>query len=527
MHRLKVVHITTFLRNFTSRNWRDIVVVLLLFLLTFIVRAYQLGQTPIYPDEITWMVRSKESALAIRTQRFDYFKTAWWNIKDDTEAIAIPLTFSVGFPIIYLAKDASVLSFNLFQDYIVGRYVVIFITSIFMSIFYLFLRKVLDKKMSLLASFLLTMDPTFLANSKIIMNDIYLTIFLFISLASYLLIKNKLNSVILSAVGLSLAFLTKPNGLILIPIFALQIFLNKDRLVEIKKFVLTLFFAFVVVLVLWPNSWANPFFAIPEYLLRQTSLVQNGINNYFFGQITNNPPFYYYIFEILVKIPPIIILSFISLLLFFFSKAYRKQSGSKFLISLFTFLVLFLITVSFSAKKLGARYVLPIWPWIYLLSMYPLHYLMEKFRSKLLKISFLTLLVISTIYNYFHFFPYHDLYYNFLIGGSENAAKYDLVGLCSGSKASVDYISKCYLETNTIGALGCGRSTIPYYYPNSFDYNWKKDGVWFVEAYYVQLNKDPEVTNFYEKNKPTHTISINGLNLAYIYAREGIKNNCK
>ena len=56
-----------------------------------------------------------------------------------------------------------------------------------------------------------------------------------------------------------------------------------------------------------------------------------------------------------------------------------------------------------------------------------------------------------------------------------------MIDLCQGSKGAVDYILKCYPDVREIAAIGCGSSTIPYYYPYAFTENWKNEKIFLVE----------------------------------------------
>ena len=507
------------------RHWKEWLVITLLFAVFLVTRFYKLSKTPLYPDEITWMVRGKETALALKTKNFKYFSTAWWTDKTDTEAIAIPLSVISGFPLIYLGKGQSVVSRNVFQDYIAARGAVIFFSAFFIVAYYLFVKKFSNKKTAIVASALLLLDPVFTANSKIVMNDIFITAFTFISLSSYLLIKDRRLSIVISSITAAAAFLTKPDGLIVFPVFFLQIFLNRKKWgSELVKFLLTGMVSFILISIFWPSSWNNFFLAIPEYIFRETTLVGGGINNYFFGQLTNNPPPYYYLFELIVRLPPIIIFGLILFIYPCFTKKGIHDFKNK--MSIFTFILLFLASISFSAKKLGVRYELPIWPWIYAISSYALVFIIEKIRISWLKIVIAGGILVWFVFQFISLFPYYDLYYNLFVGGSANARTYDLVGLCEGSKGGADYILKCFPEIHQIAALGCGSSTIPYYYPYSFNEDWKNQKLFFVEAYYIQLKKDSELDSFVSQHAPVYTFIQNGVTLAYLYTKPGVVNEC-
>lgn len=488
---------------------RQILVLLFIFLFSFFIRFIRLSDNAIYPDEITWMVRAKETALAVRTGNLDYFESAWWNIKNDTEAISLPLTFFAGFPLIYLANDASVLSFNLAPDYMVARTVVIIFSSIFIASFYLVVSKIFDKKSAFFSSIFLSLDPAFLYSSKVVMNDIFLTAFVFLSFSSYFLIKNRRQSFIFSSLFFALAFISKPSALFLLPVYGVNILLTKKKIKpEFSKFLAFLGLSLVFIIVFWPAGWKNPIFAIPEYIFRQTNLTQAGINNYFFGKITENPPFYYYLVQLLIRVPLIAIAAFVA----FYYKFRKKLTifDKNVLVFVFTFIFL----MSLSSKKLGIRYILPALPFIYLYFVKTLFVISQKMK---IGIFFILIPLFIYSYNFVSFFSNHDLYYNPLIGGLKNARKIDLVGLCRGSKEGVDFILSNYSGTGQIGVVGCGNSTVPYYYPYSYSPNWKDKKIFVVESYYLQLQKDPELLEFIKNKNPAKTIYVNGLELSRIY----------
>lgn len=508
--------------NIPSLKFEIIFVILIVFLFLG-TRLYKISETPVYPDEITWMVRAKETALAIKTGNINFFNTAWWNIKDDTEAIGLPLSIISGFPLIYLGKGQSVVSRNIFQDYIVARGSIIIFSTIFIIIFYVVSKKLFNSRVAFFATALLVLDPIFTANTKIVMNDIFLTVFTFIAIFAYLLVPNRKTSILISSLATALAFLTKPNGLIVIPILFVQMFINrndwKNEFVKYSLFIIgTLFF----ISVFWPASWNNILFAIPEYIYREKDLVGVGINNYFFGKLTENPPISYYLFEILVRLPPLIVVGFISFLL-----TKKNWLVNKYNPLIILFILSFLLIISFSAKKLGVRYALPVWPFIYLIVSSQIIYIVGILKNKYLELISLILAITWFLFVFVQYFPYHGLYYNQFVGGTKNSRIYDLVGLCEGSKAAVDYIFKCYPKQETIGAVGCGNSSIPYYYPYKFTSSWKDQKIFYVEAYYIQLQKDLDLNIFFKQNLPVKIIEINGVEMAYIYADENINNTCE
>ncbi len=128
---------------------------LVIFLVSFIPRIYQIDKSPIYPDEITWMVRAKETFLAVRTFNFNhiitYFRSynAWWNVNNDTEAISLPLVSITGPFIAYLGNGQGILSRNILPDYVAARVPLVIINSLFVVLIYLFLKILWIKRLRL------------------------------------------------------------------------------------------------------------------------------------------------------------------------------------------------------------------------------------------------------------------------------------------------------------------------------------------------------------------------------------------
>ena len=159
----------------------SLLLIIFIFLISFFVRIYKLQETEIYPDEITWMVRGKESFLAIKTGRFFYFKTAWWKSETDTEAINLPGALISGASMFFLAKNQPTnYSLNIFPDYIAARIPFTIINSLFVVFFYLFLIKITNnKKTAFLGSLIFSLDPISIALSRWYLVDSYLMIWLF------------------------------------------------------------------------------------------------------------------------------------------------------------------------------------------------------------------------------------------------------------------------------------------------------------------------------------------------------------
>ncbi len=257
---------------------------ILLFLIALFPRIYKLSSTEIYPDEITWTIRSSEAFLAIKTKNFDYFKTAWWTDKKETQAINLPGAVASGASIFFLAKGQPThYSAEILPDYLAARIPTVFLGSLFIPIFYLCVNKITkSKKVAILASIMFALDPIFLGLSRWQLTDVYLMVWTFLSLASFLLVKKPLLSVLLSSFFLTLAFLTKPTALLLLVIFLIY---------SPRKFLPTLLAFIVLTHILWLGSTSWPGLEIIQYSQRQFRLSHVPSMCFLMAKSQQNRPF--------------------------------------------------------------------------------------------------------------------------------------------------------------------------------------------------------------------------------------------
>lgn len=509
----------------------------LIFLIALGVRVWGLAKAPIFPDEITWMVRAKESFLAVRTFNwgyiYDFFNgaNAWWRIANDTQSIATPLALIIGPFIAYLGKGQSILSFNLLPDFVAARLPLVLINSLTIIPLYLLTERLVGRKAAVLTSLLYSLDPVAIAYSRLILNDGLLTFFVLLGIYSFFYIKNSKISIFLSSLSLACGFLTKPNGILLIVAWVTYGLISKNKGEVFKKIALTLFFATIFIQILWPESWYHPVTSIFEYLYRQNVLVSRGIRVYFAGIVTNNPPPYYYLLQILARLPSYALLGLIAALAFIVRKLAREGVKRKFLssyiihLSIASFALAFLLSVSFSAKKLGVRYILPIWPILYICASWAIYKLSAKYN--LLRI--VTALVLTVgVYNLASYYPSYDYYYSELVGGPKNVQRYSLAAHCYGAKESVEYIAKCFPETGSFAYLGCARPVTPYYYPNPVTENWQGEDIVVIEESYRILRGETDAVNYYKDRVPQESVAVKGAVLSRLYLNDPtLTNVCK
>lgn len=482
---------------------------LFLLFLTLALRMFQFSKTSIYVDEITWTVRGKEFIYALLHRNLDYFKIAWWTDTTQVEAIGLPLSFLSGLFHILLAGQSK-FSLQLLPDLVAARIPITLLVSLTPLVIYRFVSLFFKKRAAFLAAFLYLINPVVIGLDRWLLHDSLLTLFSFLAITSFIIaIKNKRIS-FLPGIFLSLAFLTKPNGILPIITWGMILLINLKDGFTLRLFAGNILVSLTTILIIWPASWFNPLMAPVEYLLRQAKLVDTGmVTSYFFGKASTNPHWSYYLFQLVSRTPEV---SLLGIILSVFLVRFKKVC-TPFLLSVVAYWLISFIMVSASHQKLGIRYVLPLIPWLAILAGLgwdKLLSIVKKNFSILILVSILIASLIPLKYN-----PDYYLYYNLLVSGPQNAKKFDMVGLCYGSREALDYMHQNDLA-GTVYIAGC--QDVALYYtglPLTKDIT-KADFVILESAFAQQFPSSPQ-TEFISSQTLIQTLNLKGIEISYLY----------
>jgi len=475
-----------------------LVAVVLLFFITLIPRVYNLQATEIYPDEITWAVRSKETFYGIKAGNLFTYSEPWWKTKNDTEAVNLPTTIAGGASMFLLATNQPTnYSLELVPDYIAPRIASAFLSSIFIVIYYLAITKLSSRKIALLASLLFSLDPIHIALSRWFLPDLYLAFWMFLALSSFMVIKNKTIKTFITALFVSLAFLTKPTGLlVLAPIFLMS------PIWAISLGIMSLF----IIHFLWLGNEDSIGIEVLKYFQNQAQLAEKPFNAFFNGKITYDPPWYYYLYVLVVRLPESVLLAIVAIP---FIKNLRRYLNKEQL-SLILFTFLYILVMSLSAKKLGIRYLFPISPWLYFFAATAV---IRTIKSRLIII----ILILYSVINVFLYFPNYYLYFNNISGGPNKVQQNYLVALCQGAKGSIDHILSSYKDVTTLAYIGCNYTAVPYYSAIKVVDDWQAQKVVVIEESYKQLHPNHPAAIFFSNKQPDYVNQFNGVVLSRIY----------
>lgn len=320
-------------------------------------------------------------------------------------------------------------------------------------------------KSAMLALFLYTFSITIISHSNLVLTDLTVTFFVFLTMYYFWKLMNKYNWKHLFLTGLffGLAQLSKITAIILLPslviLFIFESYKNgifkKKNILRFLKIFLTI--SIVGLLVIWsgygfsfyplkdavPSNDAdkaydrlNKIFSnefakktsfyvfekvpvpFPSYFLVYgylSSLAIEGTERYFFGKIIEKSVWYYQFVVFLLK-TQISLLVLIALAIIFFNKIKSKKTVNELYLILPVLLLLFLLM--FHKTTMAVSHIIPVYPFLIVFVSK-----MANLKNKLIKI-----LLVIVILHYFlsaiFAFPNYFSYFNEFIGGSKNGHRY-------------------------------------------------------------------------------------------------------
>ena len=373
--------------------------------------------------------------------------------------------------------------------YVLGRCSILFLSVVTGILLAVWARELFGASAACLAIFLWAMSPNLLANAALGTQDLAITGFFLATV--YCGWKFALNAswkwALLTGVILGLAQLTKYTAVLLVPILVIQWFILRYKNSEIKQDlpkiilarwgVLLLISCFVLnagylfhetfqpisnyqfqsselkILNQLPSLLQNLPLPIPrDYLMGfdlQRFIMQQSHPTYLDNQWELHGFRSYYFYALLYKLPHAVQFLFLLAIYQWFKQRNQNNDLSvRTLGVLVTPAILLILIASFSNNQLGLRYILPIFPFFFLL-IAPLTKHLDFYQRKFF--SYLVVVAILALPLSLRFAPDHLAYFNELSGGPDNG---DLHLIDSNLDWGQDlYHLKEYLEENQIDDL--------------------------------------------------------------------------
>ncbi len=312
---------------------------------------------------------------------------------------------------------------------------------------YFLMTNIAGKKIALVASCLLALDPVYITYSKVLHVDAMSATFMLVSVLGLLdyLVRGKRFALILSGVFAGLAFLSKSPSLFLIPYTALAVGMYKlltfDRakwrgwghwLWEIIQVLLIWGgVAAVTFVVLWPAMWVDPSHALSKMGDRIFPHAENPhINPTFFnGEVTREDPgLPFYLATMGWKTTLVTLPMILAALVYALFRARRTRAG-RLVWLLAAFIFFFTLQMGLSADK-KLRYLLPVFPALSLVAAIGLvqvakvvgrvRWWRERRWASAVFIGLLLVLQASITLSRH---PYYGTHHNALLGGSKVAQR--------------------------------------------------------------------------------------------------------
>lgn len=374
-------------------------------------------------------------------QGYSYLKTGSLQVvmPDDQPMLAkiiaaIPLLFLSPQPVVYTTHPywlnprrysfANLMLYNNICDaefmLNLGRKSIIFISCVFIVLYFFIINSTADLLSAILACILYTFSSTIIAHSCLVTQDLLCAVLYCLSI--YLFYKSVVNKnlkyQILCGITVGLLFNTKYTVVVLLATYTVLLFcflyIKTITLKDIIKFCVFQIFGIVFVgLVVYGDKINELFLG----LIRVISIVQEGRSTFFFGKYSTKGFRLYFLTLFFLKTEiPLIVLFLYSVMNFI-----KKSIKQKFDILNFVLLIsiaVYIFIASMSKMQIGHRHLLPVYPLLFWFICNNIDF------RKIFSILLISSCCLWLVINSFKIHPWYISYFNEIIGGSKNGWKY-------------------------------------------------------------------------------------------------------
>lgn len=331
-----------------------------------------------------------------------------------------------------------------------GRTVILMMGVVLALLIFLFAERVFGTKPALLSLFVMAVSPNMLAHANLVTTDVGCALGIFATLFALWEFFQRPSGKMLCICGIvfGMAQLTKFSALVLIPALPLLMGVHwlygKRNITPVRM--LACFAAILTIGIAVINAgylFKGSFDPIGTYSFRSSffSSLQRALPSesplpfprdylegldaqkyesdvspvpvYLLGRLSSKGWWYYYPIALMVKTPLPVLILFGWLVGIVFHRR-MKMEALYFHVFALTFIALYLFLFSGFVVNLGIRYLLPIFPFVFLLAGSVIHYIDEK--QKVLVSVLSVWLAVSALMIY----PHHIAYFNEAAGGAGN-----------------------------------------------------------------------------------------------------------
>ena len=425
-------------------------------------------------------------------------------------------------------------------------------TSLAILGIYLLMRRLVDRRIALVAALLIAFDPFFMANSRIIHVDAPLTYFMFLSFLAFILYlkEARWGWLILSGLTGALAMLSKTPGAILGPIlfiagliYALHpadntLMGSEDDVARPngpnasarrRRFLIAIGIWAVVAIVafyaLWPSMWVDP----GRALRLITNNVRIAINTthpssgVFWGPTGSDKNPLYYLISIPFHLTPLTTIG----ILVGIVATWRLRRHRVLLLSLWAYAIIFITPVSIVGRR-GDRYALPVYLALDLLAAIALVWITGRLASAnwarlkgkwkwVLGVAVGVQILLASFYH-----PYYFDYFNPLLGNGRTAPYLINVGWGEGLDQAAAYLNQLPGASKKTVASWYSFQFAPFFKGNTVDLSSNEPALRADHTvfYINQVQRgfpSQELLSYFQDREPLHTVRLGGVDYAWIY----------
>ncbi len=433
-------------------------------------------------------------------------------------------------------------------DYIqAARLPMVMVTSLAVLGMYLLMRRLLDRRIALIAALLIAFDPYFMANSRILHVDAPLAYFMFISFLAFLLYlqEERWQWLVLSGLSGALATLSKTPGAILAPIlvvagltYTLHPADGKSTLAgnavhtagrRWRRFAVAIAVWGVVAVAafyaLWPSMWVDPGHAI-NWIIRNIRSAVNTTHpssGVFWGGTKSDQNPLYYLINLPFHLTPLTTIGLLAGAI----ATWRLRRYRVLLLALWAYAILFIAPVSFVGRR-GDRYILPVYLAFDLLAAVALYWvanwlasvnwtrLKGRWEWALGAALGIQILFVSA------FHPYYFNYFNPLVGGGRTAPYLINVGWGEGLDQGAAYLNQLPDASGDTVAAWYSFQFAPFFKGRTVDLSSNEPALTadYTVFYINQIQRgfpSQELLFYFQDRQPMHTVRLKGMDYAWIY----------
>jgi hypothetical protein len=430
--------------------------------------------------------------------------------------------------------------------------------ALFLSLFYVLLRRLFSKRIALVSTLLVTLSPFHIALSRVLHHDALTATFMALSslaMIGYWLRNWRWYWLIISAVFAGLSFLSKSVGFFMMPYAAVLGLLalyyrqqdeHRSGWSELWQLVregtLWVLVAWLTFVAFFPAMWIIPKETIQSLINInfQFALDVHEKSQYFLGKITSDPGLLFYPLGWLMRASPLEIVGLLILPVAAWRALWSRSIATlphqilrrPLLVALALFLGLFLLLETVTSKKM-IRYFLPAFPVIDVFVAIGLLWLVDNLdilnRSRTIQRWTMPTLIglILVIQGWFVFshYPYYFTYYNPLFGGNVAAARLITIhGWGEGLNEAAAYLNQLP-EAESLQVATWYNSTFkPFFVGDTNKFSWKVGNIMnsdYLIYYHSQLQSDLQNMDVWHylqrRSTPIHRITLHGLDYVLIY----------